>query len=288
MKKFLEKVSYYDSLVNLSVVSKVKIFLLYPVFLAHANRLQTNSIIHFSSKLILGLSERFKVKQCCIDQNGRSRYFYISLSENDLSNFKEIFMGGEYDSSLVDGQVKTLVDLGANKGLASLFFSIVFKLDKVVLLEANPRLAKELSAPGGSRLPGESIVLNKCVTNQNVESLKFIVSDNHRDSSLSGIGINNGEEILVPTIKLKEVLDHVGDIVDLVKMDIEGEEFKLLKTSPLEFKRMQNLFLELHGDKEQCEDFRSELSDLGFDIIVLADYCDRFNCQNVFAKRRGL
>ena len=54
--------------------------------------------------------------------------------------------------------------------------------------------------------------------------------------------------------------------VDLLKMDIEGSEFDVLKNDAYVFKRFKYICIELHGSMEERDSFRTSIKSIGFKI----------------------
>ena len=122
-----------------------------------------------------------------------------------------------YDPIFADKEDMTVLDLGANVGLFSLYAADSCK--RVVAVEAVPstfRIAQELTA---KHLQIE--MQQYAISNSN-EDVSFYINENSTTNSLVS---HQGDEITVPGITVAGLLDKLEiDHVDFVKCDIEGSE----------------------------------------------------------------
>ena len=122
-----------------------------------------------------------------------------------------------YDPVFADREDMTVLDLGANVGLFSLYAADSCK--RVVAVEAVPstfRIAQELTA---KHLQIE--MQQYAISNSN-EDVSFYINENSTTNSLVS---HQGDEITVPGITVAGLLDKLEiDHVDFVKCDIEGSE----------------------------------------------------------------
>ena len=122
-----------------------------------------------------------------------------------------------YDPVFADREDMTVLDLGANVGLFSLYAADSCK--RVVAVEAVPStytIAKELTA---KHLQIE--MQQYAISNSN-EDVSFYINENSTTNSLVS---HQGDEITVPGITVAGLLDKLEiDHVDFVKCDIEGSE----------------------------------------------------------------
>jgi FkbM family methyltransferase len=159
---------------------------------------------------------------------GTSSSLYLRHRSRDIEIFNEIFggTGGRQSycapAPLVGGltseETIDILDLGANIGLFALYAFGHWSVRSIVSYEPDPRNATVLRATiGANRLPWQ--VEEAAVSNRN-GSLKFVsglYSERHAAEDAE-----NG--IDVPTVDFFEVVRGAR----LVKMDIEGGEWKIL------------------------------------------------------------
>ncbi len=143
-------------------------------------------------------------------------------SRHDLLTVNEVFCRHDYGAG--DG-ARVVVDIGANVGLAALFFLTRSQESRVYGFEpdpANATRARAMLAPYGGRF----VLTEKAVTATPATTLRFVPAG--RYGHAAGAGEAGVEVAAVGVVEaLSEVLDR-EQRVDLVKIDTEGSEFDLV------------------------------------------------------------
>lgn len=167
----------------------------------------------------------------------------------------EIFQRHVYQDPFVDRTVKTFVDLGSNVGYFTCFAADRIGRDAVGLsVDANPKMADEtkwhIEQNGWSHVKGLWAVVGYPL---DMGEAPFFLNPSNISGSATVLNPNipaKGEqtEITVPTIDLNKAWrDHAGDVpVDVLKVDVEGFEVKVLETIPDLLKRTNTVVLEWH------------------------------------------
>lgn len=143
-------------------------------------------------------------------------------------------------------QCRTILDVGANIGMAAVWFKGVNPEAEMACVEADPRniplLRKNLADNGI-----DAKVFEYAVASNNGKA-RFGVGLDTGCSSLENAGLHNHSEFVeVETRRLPEILDNLGWAeVDLLKMDIEGLERDLLADSDDWLHRVKYIVLEIH------------------------------------------
>lgn len=165
------------------------------------------------------------------------------LNRGDLQSIREVLAEEVYRVPF-GLQPRTLLDLGANIGLSSLWYWRRYGMTKIVAIEAdadNAELVKQnLTA---NRVP--AIVLHAAIA-ANDGTVHFA---KHAESNLGSITDGVGEA--VPAMSGATVLKKYwpdGEMVDLVKLDIEGGEKPLLAGDRAWLSRVSALIAEFHFD----------------------------------------
>lgn len=160
--------------------------------------------------------------------------------------YKEVFETEIYKFNAV-GASPIIIDCGANMGLSVLYFSKNYPNAKIFAFEPDatvlPFLEKNIESYGL-----KNVVLDpKAVWNE-VTELTF-----YTDNGLGGrVGLEyeNQKPVLVSTIRLKDLLHQE---VDMLKIDIEGAEYKVLKDCEELLPNVKNVFLEYHSFYDETQ-----------------------------------
>ncbi|OGM12859.1 hypothetical protein A3D84_02330 [Candidatus Woesebacteria bacterium RIFCSPHIGHO2_02_FULL_42_20] len=174
-----------------------------------------------------------------------------------------------------------IIDCGANIGLSSFYLKLKYPNSQIICFEpakiAFKYLKKNLSQFEGSR------VINAAVVGKNVKSvfLETPSISSHADISSSvnpEIGKIRWQKIKVRREKTKAVklsnYINSNEVVDFVKIDIEGEELAVLKdlVNSKKIKQIKEMFVEYHHHrKNSLVQILKILDNNGFKIIPSGD-----------------
>ena len=156
----------------------------------------------------------------------RLRFWIADRSE--LIALDEIFVQEEYAAAVAPG-ARTVVDLGANVGLALAWFKAAMpSIERSLAVEADPRTFARLQRNVGS-LPGVTCV-HAAVADRN-GTTRFHLHPLSWASSMTPMD-ESVEIAEVPLITLDSLLDDHGlATVDVLKIDVEGAEWEVLSHS---------------------------------------------------------
>jgi FkbM family methyltransferase len=162
--------------------------------------------------------------------------------------FGQIFLDQEFGPTR-SLEVASVIDLGGNAGLASVWFLNTFPRAKLVTIEANPDNYPSLQA--NLRPYGDRATVVKGGVWWRRTSLALIRRQNEGDAGVrealpEDADLMDGWD--VPALMERGGFSHV----DLLKIDIEGAEVELLLNGAERWlPRVRNLSIELHGP--ECE-----------------------------------
>ena len=190
-----------------------------------------NGLSHSERKRIAGLP-RF--------QDDRAVLFGKPLMICDgasfLSSHKEIFEERLYEFN-TGNPCPTIVDAGANIGLASIFFASLFPRAKIFAIESDPHIFDILQA----NLLGFAVdveTIQGAAWDKN-EPLSF-----HSDHADGG-RIADGGTNRVQGIRLRDLI--CDRPIELLKMDIEGAESRVLADCADSLNLVERVFVEYHS-----------------------------------------
>ena len=167
----------------------------------------------------------------------------------------EIFKRQVYRDPFDSRPCKTFIDLGSNVGYFTCYAADRIGRDAVGLaVDANPKMAEEtafhVESNGWPRVKGLWSVVGYPLGQENGT---FFLNPSNISGSATVLNPNipakgAQTEITVPTVDLNAAWRaHAGDVaVDVMKVDVEGFELKVLETIPELLKRTNAVVLEWH------------------------------------------
>jgi FkbM family methyltransferase len=170
----------------------------------------------------------------------------------DRVTYREVFLEGIYRYEHY-GNPKVIVDAGANIGLTSLYYSILFPAAKVLALEPDPGNFSLLRRNVKSRHQIEPM-RRGLWTHETV--LKLRNPDAKHDRFQYRESAEPGGSVVAEGVSIRWILRHLGvDRIDILKIDIEGAERHLFQTADEWLDKVSVLAIELHdGLVHGCSD----------------------------------
>ena len=169
---------------------------------------------------------------------------HYRFNRGDIQGFREVFMDECYLAPEVT-RPRTILDLGANVGLASVWLWRRYQPDFLLAVEPDPDNAAVAQHNfTANQIPGQVV--------QAAAGIKSGTAWLHRQAA-SNIGTvcptPNGDAVEANVIAIEDLLDLLpGGRADLVKMDIEGGEGELL-AAPCRWLARGALLVEFHDEK---------------------------------------
>ena len=166
------------------------------------------------------------------DPNGYAQFIIRQINSDRI-----------YDRCLKDKHDLTILDIGANVGLFTLYAHDAAK--RLVAVEPTPahqHVFEQLTRDCGN------VVLVKAALCDTDTQVEFFISD--ENSTMNSIVNKYGRSIMVEGLCLKSLLDKYSlDHVDFCKIDIEGSEMRAITRETLGavFDRIDHIFIEVHA-----------------------------------------
>ena len=189
---------------------------------------------------------------------------------NEFSPFVEVFVRREYAAPGVDmASLRTVVDVGANAGLATLWFAMEAPHARIIAVEPGADVLRTLR--GNVRrnaLDGRVEVWPVALGGRTgragmVTNGRSVLA---RVDDVDGVGVQ-----AVEVMSLPDLLDAAGiDRVDLLKLDCEGAEYDVLRGSGVAvLRRVGAIVGEYHlGGRGRVEELEAILRPAGFEVSV--------------------
>lgn len=196
----------------------------------------------------------------------KEKFFGYTINFFSYSNFlylfEEIFLLREYE---FEGKIDSLIiDCGSNIGMSTLFFKKNYPAAKIICFEPDGRTFNLLKC-NIEKNQLQNISLNEAAVYNKNGKIKFY-SDADREGSLA-MAITpyyiqqwgwRSKESIVKTIKLS---DYINEPVDLLKIDIEGAEEKVIieLAQNNKLKLIKEMIIEYHYNKNDTENKLSKI-----------------------------
>lgn len=177
---------------------------------------------------------------------------FIFEDASDFELFDEIFLNASYYFTAPLEEDAVIVDLGANIGVSSLFFSMKWPAATIHSVEPDPENFRRLTEMASHH---QNQKLHHYAVWSESGKIQFF-SDRRRGSSSSvHPDGSNREAIEIDAISLRDLLEQIGvKKVSILKFDVEGAEEEIFRSFS-DFKRIERLAGELHHDLCNTEPF---------------------------------
>lgn len=177
----------------------------------------------------------------------RSTIFKIPDALSFIGQFKDIFVDEIYRFQ-TDAHSPVILDGGANIGVSTLFFIQNYPTAQIRAYEADPTIFQYLKV-NLSKFEGKNVELfGKAVWVEN-----GFISFAAEGSDAGYIAENVPSALKVPTFRLKEEIEKLEQ-VDMLKLDIEGAETKVLTDCGDSLSKVKNIFVEFHSYAQQPQE----------------------------------
>jgi FkbM family methyltransferase len=201
---------------------------------------------------------------------------------SDVPTFREVLTGVEVYRCVVDEvpDCRTIVDLGANIGLAAIYFAAHYPGSRILAVEPNPATFADLEHNVARLLREKRVEL---VHGGVWSAERALAADpapvTTHSNAFATVAAGNGAERTIPGYPMARLLDIAGfERADLVKVDIEGAELELFRGDLTWLDRVGAIAIEFHRGSREASDFDRLMSEHGFSVHTA-------NRHTVIAKR---
>jgi len=166
-------------------------------------------------------------------------------------------------------ECRTIIDLGANIGLASLYLATLYPDSHIVAVEP---FTDNVGILRGnlSRLiqTGRVSVLQAAVWSRSTKLEFASLPDPGAYDSVTMLECDEESASPVMGMPAGEIINRSGfDQVDILKVDIEGAEVQLFEGDTSWLKKVANIAIEFHGDSRRQSGFDALMRECGFEIV---------------------
>ena len=184
-----------------------------------------------------------------------------------LHSLEEIFIEEVYRFKS-DKEGHLIIDCGANIGLSAIYLKIMFPNAKIIAMEPDEKIFKQLKYNIKSFGFLDEIKLLQAAAWINYDKLTF-VSEGSVGGHIIEVNASDDRYIAVEALRLKDLLKDQN--VFFLKIDIEGAEYEVLRDIKDDLVNVQNLFIEFHVKKDEdnkLDEILKWIKDAGFDYYI--------------------
>ncbi|MFG1422122.1 FkbM family methyltransferase [Roseixanthobacter liquoris] len=229
--------------------------------------------------------QTFLVSRISVALPGSGYVVAMRACTSDIPTFTQVFTRHEYESENLPETARTIVDLGGNIGLASVFFALKYPNAKILAVE--PEADNFRMLEDNVRLLGERIsAVRAAIWCEDGEINLFTEAED--GSALGAWGVQVSAEArkgsrLTPCYKLPTLMQKFGiDHIDVLKVDIEGAELELFSESTEEWLHKVDLIVAETHERFRPGSHSAVLKALAADFEQLPT-----KGENLFFRRRA-
>jgi FkbM family methyltransferase len=174
----------------------------------------------------------------------------LRLGTSDIPTFNQVFVRSDYASPHLPETAETIVDLGANIGLATIFFGT--RYPKARILSVEPEAANFAALVANTAALGDRVQTRRAAVWMR-DGFVSLRTEDDEGLPLGAWGVRVADETDQPEAniacdKLTTLLNNAGfGEVDILKVDIEGAELELFSDAASEWlPRTKLIIVETH------------------------------------------
>lgn len=192
----------------------------------------------------------------------------IRKESDDKKAFKQVFINNEYDLPFTLENVNNIIDLGSNVGFSVVYFKSQFPNSKIVAIEPSDDNFKQLQI-NTSKLSNITLLKGGIwkddsflkIVDVDYGSMGFVVEKCDQDDPKA-----------IQSFKIETIMkSHDIDIIDILKIDIEGSEKELFEEEyDFWLTKTRCLIVELHDwlKKDTSKVFFNTISKYNFTFHI--------------------
>jgi FkbM family methyltransferase len=186
------------------------------------------------------------------------------LNRGDLQSIREVWLDEEYRLPDEAAPFETLVDLGANIGLTSLWLAKKYGFRKLVAVEPSPENADIVRI--NLQNNGVNGIVIEAAAGPHDGTARFAASPESNQGRLSSDG-DNGFNVSVVTMDSILRQGNIDGAIDVLKLDIEGGEEDLVQANLQWLSRVRRIVAELHPAIVDTDCVIAAFRDSGLEFI---------------------
>jgi FkbM family methyltransferase len=174
--------------------------------------------------------------------------FHLRPNTSDYYTFDQVFLRDQYNIKIAFSP-KTIIDAGANIGLAAVYFSHRYPNASIIAIEPSKENFEQVQ----KNIAGYTQVKAICSGVWNKDAYLSIINTDGVKNAFMVAETTPDNPMAVPAISIETIMRNEGwDTIDIVKMDIEGSEKEVFE-SGYEYwlPKTRMLIIELHDNMKK-------------------------------------
>lgn len=205
------------------------------------------------------------------------------------TSFTEVFLEQEYFFR-ADHDRPTIVDCGSNIGLAVFYFKWLYPQARIIAFEPHSLVFATLKQNVESNGLTEVTLINAAVVGSAAQQVELFYDPAHPGDLCASIDpavVQARQQPLESMpVRAERLSQQLPEVVDLLKLDIEGAEFEVLVDLRPRLSQVKQILIETHVHPAVAErsflELLNLLAECGFSYVV------RSNLQSPLARARNL
>ena len=159
-----------------------------------------------------------------------------------------------------------ILDCGANVGISVLNYKRMYPDARITAFEPDPAIVKVLKRNLAANDAGDVTIIEAAVWTQGGTTAFF--AEGADGSRIITDQLASSDRTVVETI---DFADYITEPVDLIKMDIEGAEFEVIRHIGSRLNLVANMVIECHLNNDRVQEFADILAVLaaaGFNVSI--------------------
>lgn len=198
-----------------------------------------------------------------LNLQGLKRNIYLRTFSGDISVFYEVFWREIYKSTELNWKdFNCIIDVGANIGMATLFFKTLAPKANIIAIEPDQYNLGLLQKNVGNEKSMDNITLVHAAVADTDSCLSLVKSQFAYNTKT----VEGGSDLNIKAISINTLVSNYSiKYIDLMKIDIEGFERRVFAENVDWMNLVNNIIIEIHSP----EDFQvciTQMKSFGFSI----------------------
>lgn len=187
-----------------------------------------------------------------VECGGTTRAFTLFDTPLAKQMCKEVLSGKSYPPLPISGQIRTIVDIGANIGAATVYFAMQFPGARILAFEPSPDTFSLLSA-NTADMP-QVRCFNVGLFDRDQQTILYQGRDDAGEDSIGRSREQSDRTVPIQLRSARAAIQEAGiECIDVVKLDTEGCEVPILRSLAPLMPQVGVIYLEFHSERDRVE-----------------------------------